>query len=511
MSLQKIEVTCYDFSQITEQQIKCNIEECSANHLETVIKAANKIDKYIKSDNESNSKIIVNFSNANGERYKNDKQDFIGDYGAGKNRDNIQGYVGVVKTTVKENDNDYEVIFKIHSRFDKNEQAGDGGNDDKPYFLLAMLENSERLNSSGIADSSYDDLFGILYVLRFVTLLKECSQIGFYRKYVNFQRNESNIKGSIDFIRHIKQNLTQNVKHKIAYNTREYTLDNEVNALILAAYEKLMLRFPDLLGKRVTKDYDLQKIIDTLMQETPSRFTKYKDNRKVIKDNLKSISHPLMQVYEQMREFCLRILRDEGMNLFDSSTSHETEGILYYIPDLWEEFLFNKLFTDGKIGELSVKQQVSKHSNVIFENNEKHSLETHRPDFVVYDDKPVAILDAKFWDRNKENDDDSPKEYFDAKVVSDMKLFNAKTCGLIYPIQEEDIDDNPKQVRKFKLEQEQEVEEQEFPYTWINTEILIPVQNTNSYDDWKLSLIQKITETKTELSEQLANQLKNSF
>jgi hypothetical protein len=207
------------------------------------------------------------------------------------------------------------------------------------------------------------------------------------------------------------------------------------------------------------------------------------------------------------------------------------------MPDLWEEFLWDKLFDRGslqgsgsgssdtgnpndiedKLQNYRVKQQVSERSNVIFEDPKgtgkdgvkKYSLGTHRPDFVMYkDDKSgnsvnevVAILDAKFWSEREEN------EYFDKKVVSDMKLFDANICGLIYPSSEaysnssNEKPDEPVTTRKFKLESE---EPSKFKYTWINTKIIIPTHDGgNNYESWKNLFNDRVDVRKEWVSQQL--------
>ena len=44
--------------------------------------------------------------------------------------------------------------------------------------------------------------------------------------------------------------------------------------------------------------------------------------------NLSSISHPVYIEYEALRKICLRILRNEGVSIFDGISSDKVEGIL---------------------------------------------------------------------------------------------------------------------------------------------------------------------------------------
>lgn len=53
---------------------------------------------------------------------------------------------------------------------------------------------------------------------------------GIYREYQNFKHNDTKLKGTIDWGRHIAHNIPF-VGH-VAYSTREYTYDNDMTELI---------------------------------------------------------------------------------------------------------------------------------------------------------------------------------------------------------------------------------------------------------------------------------------
>jgi hypothetical protein len=125
-------------------------------------------------------------------------------------------------------------------------------------------------------------------------------------------------------------------------------------------------------------------------------------------------------MYEDLRKLCLSILRFEGISPFDQE-SGETEAILYYIPNLWEEYLeFN--FFQPKIFKV-FEVQCQAELKVLSEIN-------IRPDFVIFKRNiPIAILDAKFkpsWSEKIDLDDYT-------KCIRDMNAFNAKITGVIYP------------------------------------------------------------------------------
>lgn len=60
---------------------------------------------------------------------------------------------------------------------------------------------------------------------------------GIYRRYRTYENNDSKLKGRIDVARHIRLNPIFN--GNIAYSSREYTADNDMNRMILTAYTSL--------------------------------------------------------------------------------------------------------------------------------------------------------------------------------------------------------------------------------------------------------------------------------
>lgn len=68
---------------------------------------------------------------------------------------------------------------------------------------------------------------------------------GIYRRYRTYENNDSKLKGRINVARHIRLNPIFN--GNIAYSSREYTADNDMNRMILTAYTSLQKRQPGLM------------------------------------------------------------------------------------------------------------------------------------------------------------------------------------------------------------------------------------------------------------------------
>lgn len=122
---------------------------------------------------------------------------------------NIMGFVGRGDTRLN-----------ICSRFDC------GGGD---YFLHYMLQRVFAVNlfdlNHGIAE---DEAFDFLMYL-FPSMLKNAVRQGLFKQYQTRLHNDANVKGRINTVRHIRQDIP--FAGRIAYDTREYCHDNYVTQL----------------------------------------------------------------------------------------------------------------------------------------------------------------------------------------------------------------------------------------------------------------------------------------
>lgn len=386
------------------------------------LNAAEKINQKIKSND---------FIIGRKKERKNEKLLFYDDkFNSGM----IQGVIGViyvndVKIDIADQEDNsydepkyetYDVQITVKSRFDK---------DSKAYFLATMLFNADtELNKDNI-DFSYDDIFDFLLVLLFKRNFLEAYKNGFYRTYQYFEKNDERLKGRIDIARHVKMNAGMD-NGKIAYSYRENTVDNSFNHLILHTYMYMKNRFPDLVDKIIDGDFEIRKALDELRFNAGS-YVSY-DIRSIMNKCQKPISHPLYFTYEHLRIVCLDILNNLGLSIFDGNEK-EVQGMLYYIPDLWEEFLENKLL-------YSMKYKPESQMEIKVFNRTKKTY----PDFVFKDkqDKPFYILDAKFkpgWYEayDKGNLGNKLDDY--TKCIRDMNSIGAHAVGVIFPTNEGEV------------------------------------------------------------------------
>lgn len=292
-----------------------------------------------------------------------------------------QKYVGVL---IDEKGNK----FIIGSRFDKGE---------KQYFLQYLFEKAfgdggKILSDMGI-DGKPEAVWDFLLMYLYIEQLKKALRKGVFRKYRQFQYNDSKVKGQIDIARHIRLNpLSDN--GKIAYNAREYTAKNYYNILLLCAFDIMQKKYPT-----VTKvSFEVKRVLDGLRAQNENWST-VKINT-VLKETERKIVHNVYRDYEELRMLSRLIIRNMGMNVF-SGERNKVSGVLVDITKLWENFLYKTILKE--IGATPQKKFsiLNGHRNI-------------QPDF--YFENKKLVLDAKYKDVWSKNLD---KEYWDVPVCRD--------------------------------------------------------------------------------------------
>ena len=372
------------------------------------------------------------------------------------------GYVGIIKGKISEltigdieginastidKDNivckNIEITIQIQSRFDVDSNKKIA----KPYFLTTMLlQCKSGLNNNLVPNNNEEFFSDLLLLYLFKEKANNCYLKGLYKTYQRFEKNDDRVKGTIDVARHIRLNMGLE-NGKIAYSYRENTVDNYLNHLIISAFDRLKFKYPDTVNA-VYLDYNNRNfkfLIDTLKSKISN--TTY-DLRTLVSKNLSSIAHPFYTEYEELRKISLKILRNEGVSMFNGD-HEEVNGILFYIPDLWELYLEDlledteyKLYTQGykKLKIFNYEEDIDDYKKEIY------------PDYVFSYEKenneiPFMILDAKFkpsWGetiiKNGSFTNSQLEDY--TKCIRDMNSINAHASGTIFPTNEIEVDKN---------------------------------------------------------------------
>ncbi len=331
---------------------------------------------------------------------------------------------------------DEEGTLEIGSRFDEIGKP--------PYFffhMLAALQGGLKLNDSDVSAALETPISELVLVFFFASMLKQAAMRGFYRRYVRFERNDSRLRGSIDVARQIRENLgLQN--GKLAYSYRELTADNPVNHLILHAYASVRKRFPALSEVLIDRDRGLSEFLTRLRFLAPGSRTA--GVRETLGKTVQPMNDPLFPGYESLRTVCRMILRYQSAAWNTQETDHKTQGIFYYVPDLWEQYLearFQALPAQSRNYSLKTQYEVKSFGTNGLNGTMWKNI--WYPDFVFFpkddgpDSRPQFFADAKFkpsWAKahNGKLDSNLFEDY--NKCLRDMVSLNLDRCGVIFPV-----------------------------------------------------------------------------
>ena len=304
---------------------------------------------------------------------------------------NLMGFIGYNDTKIK-----------ITSRFatDKND-----------YFLHYMLQKVLCLNIFDLQHSTNkDDSFDFL-IYMFLDLFQKAIRQGIFKSYQKREYNDANVRGVIDINRHIKNNIPFN--GKIAYNTREYSYDNNITQLIRHTIEYINTKSRGILNI----NEDIKSGVFQIIEAT-KRYDKNK-RQSIINKNLKKLNHPYFYEYEPLRKICIQILRHEEIKY--GREENKIYGILFDGAYLWEEYIYTIL------KDLNFKHPRNKEkTDGINLLNNKWSV---YPDFYNYDKKIVLDTKYKMLNKNNEEIDGSDKH----QIISYVYTLGAKIGGFVYP------------------------------------------------------------------------------
>ena len=351
-----------------------------------------------------------------------------------------------------------EIHFQIQikSRLDSKDHA---------YFLATLLTCGDISADSESVFESSDGLFDFLLLDQLASAVRAAAPKGYFRRYQRFERNDSRLRGSIDVGRHIRCNaMLQN--GAIAYSYRENSVDNSLNRLLLCAYERLGEKYPGLAELKLRRDMQLSEYFRGLYQLIGGRKWNV---QQLLLENQRPVAHPYFTEYEHIRSICMKILRDEKTSVFDGS-SGEVNGFLYYLPDLWEDYL-EKLMCRAledpelkALGPVLCSQADNKENNATMTS---YVAGEAKPDYLLLADRSgkvprfykkadkeeylsgtALILDAKFkpgykdclrWSGEKKLTYTRAKEDVD-KAIRDTAAKAAAGFGLIFPIESAEKD-----------------------------------------------------------------------
>lgn len=303
---------------------------------------------------------------------------------------NIMGFIGI---------NESEIT--IQSRFAKN---------NKDYFLHYMLQKVFSINlfdlKHGVKNETIFDF--LLYLFPFY--LKQALRQGLYKEYHKQAYNNSNVKGGIEFNRHIRQNTP--FIGNVAYKVREHSYDNKITELIRHTIE--FIRIHKFAQGILNFDLETQNCVNEIIQATPKY--EQRERLKIINQNLKPFSHPYFDKYKELKKICMQILRYEGLKY--GREQDKVYGLLFDGAWLWEEYL--NTFLD-KIGFKHPKNKMSEGAIYLFNNSKGKRYPDFWKENIILDAKYKRLTDKKI-DRNDMN-----------QIISYMYVKKAQIGGFVIP------------------------------------------------------------------------------
>lgn len=308
---------------------------------------------------------------------------------------NIAGFIGINNTSIS-----------IKSRF------SDTNNDYFLHYMLLKVLNINIVNMHHNIDNEKSFSF-LPYLFNFY--LKNAYNLGLFKQYVRKEYNDSRVKGSIDFARHIKYNFMEN--GNVAYNIREHSYDNPLNQLIRHTIEYISdnKKYAFILDSK-----DIKEIVKIIRYITPS-YSK-KNRNIIINKNIKSRIHPYYTAYEPLRKICIKILKNEELKY--GISKDKVYGILFDVSYLWEEYLNTLLRSLGFI-----------HPNNTYHRNPVQLL-NESPNWYCYPDfyNNTIVLDAKYKKIDSMEDINSEDRH---QIFSYMYILGLKRSLFIHPVAEE--------------------------------------------------------------------------
>ena len=316
-----------------------------------------------------------------------------GNYYAG----NVMGFLGC---TTPDGGTEHLIIS---SRFSEDE-----------FFLHYLLNkvvgvpNVLKFEVGSDPDKAILDLLAFL----FPSYLKQATRKGLFKMYQQKQYNDSNLRGTLDVARHIKQNVP--FVGKIAYNRREYTYDNYLMELVRHTIERI--RGKDY-GKQVlhmAKD-EVKRVV-----EVTSQYQRY-DRQRIIAENLRhTVRHAYYHEYRDLQKLCIMILQNQKQGL---GANQRVYGILFDGAWLWEEYV-NTLVKDWFHHPMNKAGQGAHH---LFLSDGGKPCGRIYPDFIDKNAQSRIIADAKY----KPIQNIGRNDYF--QMLAYMMRFDSKQGWFFYP------------------------------------------------------------------------------
>ncbi|MDE6479711.1 MAG: McrC family protein [Muribaculaceae bacterium] len=324
--------------------------------------------------------------------------------------EDVLGYVGIGNT-----------FLSIGTRFT--------GNAKEDFLLHYMLQKVLRINIFKYDHPSTNDAVLDILALMFPGMLSKALRQGLLKRYVRVERNDANIKGTININQHIRYN--QPFNGKIAYTQREHTANNNAIQLIRHTIEYIKTTPVKQILKNSSEVKDNIAVIEFATPNYEKR-----NRQLIINKNKRRNPHPYFTAYDPLLNLCIAILEHHKVRY--TSQDKLIYGILFSGSWLWEEYLYSAIFSKlnfthpdnrRKTDAIYIFKGKIDNSSADPDIIEKNSAPRF-PDY-MYEEKGIVkiVVDAKYRHHSYCGDRDNLHQ-----LLTYMYITKSQSGAFIYPI-----------------------------------------------------------------------------
>lgn len=307
-------------------------------------------------------------------------------------------YVGIIQIG--------KTVIEVFPKVDKNE------NDDKKWreILIDMLNVVGRFDIKATSDSSLKIKPNTILDLYFEMFIKEVEYLlhnGLVKQYRKKEGNVTALKGSLQFGKHIQQNLTHQERFYVRHST--YDVEHKLHFIL---YKTIRLL------KQINTNVALQSRIGTLLLHFPEM-----PEIKVTESTFAKIVFTRKnQSYKKAIEIAKLLLLQYHPDI--NKGRNNVLALMFDMNKLWEKFVYLSL-RKHKVITSSITDQTPKY----FWKPENGRRSEIRPDIVVRNGTDCVVLDTKWKNLNGYNP--SPEDLRQMYVYHEY--YGATKVALIYP------------------------------------------------------------------------------